>query len=286
VDKGLQERAEHLKKALLASWDAVVLIDGIEGSGKSSLAFILALELDKSFCLERIVFTPEQFLKAVDEAQAGEAIVWDEFITGGMSTEFITLIQRTLTKKMTMIRKKNLYIIWVMPYFFMVGRYFAVARSRMLLHAYTPDGISRGVYHHYNYERKKRMFFRGRREFDYCVPYSNKGKFYDFFKYHNNVIDPEAYEAKKDEAIHSLDKPKEKPPSRHEKRLSLAFNKLARYCRDEKYMRLVDICRITGYKEGQMKKYLLLHKYYENPDDSHGDRDPDNPSRQKVSPLH
>jgi hypothetical protein len=132
----------------------------------------------------------------------GSAIVWDEFITGGMSSEAVSRVQKEVTKLMVMIRKKNLYIILVLPYFFLTSRYFAVARTRFLLHTYTPDGIKRGRWKAWNYDRKRQMYFRGRKEFDYCVAPFRTGSFGDFFKL--GIIDKDRYEAKKDESIKSL----------------------------------------------------------------------------------
>ena len=42
--------------------DYTFCIDGSVGSGKSTLAVQLALALDPTFCLERVTFTPTQFM--------------------------------------------------------------------------------------------------------------------------------------------------------------------------------------------------------------------------------
>ena len=238
---------DHLKEAVANQWDGVVLVDGIEGSGKTNLAFNSAYYVDKSFCLDRVVFTPEQFFKAVDEAKPGQAIVWDEFINGGMSTDFLAKAQKSLIKKMVMIRKKNLYFFWVVPYYFMLGRYFSVARSRFLLHAYTPDGIKRGYWQSWNYERKKVMYFRGRKEFDYCEKTFSSGTFKEFFKEHPGIIDKEAYELKKDEASRSVnDENEDTGSSLKYKNLNKCFNTLTKYLRDNNIMSVAKISRVSG----------------------------------------
>jgi hypothetical protein len=209
VDEDLKKLLQHLQDAVANSWDGVILVDGLEGSGKSGLGLTIAYELDKSFNIERLVFTPEQFFKAVENSQVEQAIVWAEFITGGMSSEAVSKVQREVTRLMVMIRKKRLYIILILPYFFMTSRYFAVARSRFLLHTYTPDGIRRGRWQCWNYERKRQMYFRGRKEFDYCVRPYKHGIFGDFFKL--NIINKNDYEQKKDSAINALFKEEKKP---------------------------------------------------------------------------
>jgi len=235
---------DHLLEAVDNNWDGVSLIDGMEGAGKSNIAFISAFYVDKTFNLDRIVFTPDQFEEAVDNAKPGEAIVWDEFITAGMSTDFMSEVQKTLVKKMTMIRKKRLLIFWVMPYYFMVGRYFAVARSRFLLHAYTPDGIKRGTFKSWNYDRKRLMYFRGKREFDYCVDPYSKGTFIDFFKEFPDVISEDDYNNKKDEATVALANEEENPRVR---KLMAGFAGLVKLIRDRTSITPKEISDAAGY---------------------------------------
>lgn len=230
---------DHLIEAVDNKWDGVILVDGVEGSGKSNIAFSSAYYLDQTFSNNRIVFRTTEFIDAVEKAKPGQAIVWDEFITGGLSGEFMTEAQRTLTKYMTMIRKKNLYIIWVMPYFFIVGKYFAVARSRFLLHSSTPDGIKRGYWRAWNYDRKRTMYFRGKREMDYCIDPYLKGRFGSFFELFPGVVDEDAYEKAKDDASKAEDEEKDKMKS--------AFINLVKEIRRNNFLTPKEISDCTGY---------------------------------------
>lgn len=194
---------DHLKDAVNKNWDSFVLIDGVEGSGKSSLAFTLAYYVDRSFKADNVVFTPDEFIKAVDKAKPKTAIVWDEFVMGGLGDDAMTQIQRTLIKKMVTMRKKNLYIFLVIPYIFMLRTYFAVGRSRMLINVFSPDGLTRGKWKLYNYQRKKDLYFKGKKFFEYKVPHTLMG---DFGNYTNwNIIDDKEYQKRKDQAMKSID---------------------------------------------------------------------------------
>jgi hypothetical protein len=256
----LKRLVDHLKEAVANSWDGVILVDGLEGSGKSGLSLEIAYELDKNFCLDRVVFDSEQFFKAIDESQIGQAIVWDEFITGGMSSDALTKVQKSVTRKMVMIRKKRLFIILVLPYFFLTGRYFAVARSRFLLHTYTPDGIKRGYWQAWNYDRKRRMYFRGKQEFDYCISPFSSGTFEDFFK--KGVIDKDAYEAKKDAAILELEfgvnGKDDKPPNPNLK-VTKALKKLISFVmeRSSPQITVERLGVLLGLKPGYIKENLI-----------------------------
>jgi hypothetical protein len=46
--------------------------------------------------LEQVVFTPQQFNKAIDEAKIGSAIVWDEAITGADAESHAKTINKTI----------------------------------------------------------------------------------------------------------------------------------------------------------------------------------------------
>jgi hypothetical protein len=202
LDGYLKEWLEHGKKAVSKNWDYVVLVDGVEGSGKSGLAISCAYYQDPTFNVDRIVFTPEQFITAVDNSKPEQAIVWDEFVLGGLSDDALKEIQTTIIKKLVTIRKKRLYIFLLIPYLFMLRPYFAVGRSRLMLHTYSTDGLNRGMFKLYNYERKKDLYFKGKKYYSYIVPPTKKGKFGDAAKW--DIIDWDAYEQKKDVATETI----------------------------------------------------------------------------------
>lgn len=200
--------------AVKNKWDCILLITGIEGSGKSTFAFGLAHYMDPSFPGEplndgtprrkctRIVFTFKQLDEAIDKANPGEAIVFDEAVTAMMSQDASGEIQKILIKKMTMIRKKRLYILLLIPNIFMLRRYFAVSRTRALIHFYTPDGISRGFFKFYNYEDKRQLYFKGFKMWDQNAhPKSFHGRSTDTSWY---FFDDNEYQKKKDEGIAEL----------------------------------------------------------------------------------
>ncbi|MFO7881171.1 MAG: hypothetical protein R6U52_01370 [Kosmotogaceae bacterium] len=191
-----------------------ILDNGIvtHNSGKSTFAMTIAHFCDPTFffgnVLDRVAFTFEQFMKAVDEAKPGQAIVLDEAILLFMAQDASTYLQKILQKKMTLIRKKRLFIFLVIPSFFLLRIYLAVLRSRFLIHTYTPDGVRRGYFKFYSYDTKRKLFFAGKKFMDMSVTrYDFHSRFVDtdgFF------FDKKAYEKKKDEAILKLTEEPEK----------------------------------------------------------------------------
>lgn len=171
-------------------------------TGKSTFAFTIAHFLDHTFNLDRVVFSPEDLMKQIDAALPESSIVFDEAALGMFSTDSALKIQSILIKKFITIRKKRLYIILVIPSIFMLRKYFAIFRTKFLLHCYTPDSLTRGFFRCYGYEQKRKLYLLGQKMFDQgAVREDFVGRFVDtegFF------FSPEAYDAKKELAIRSL----------------------------------------------------------------------------------
>lgn len=200
MDLALKANLDDLKLAVKNKWDGVFVLDGMEGSGKTKFAkSILYYLTDGRFKITDIFFTPEQFEQWVDQAQPGDGGLWDEFVLGGMSEEALTRMQISIVKKMTLIRKKRLYIALLIPYFFMLKSYFAVARARFLLHVTSPDGIQRGYFRFYNYKQKRQLYFKNKKNWSYDgVAASFHGR---FTNYEGMFVNEDEYEEKKDSAI-------------------------------------------------------------------------------------
>lgn len=209
----LQQTLDHFIKSAKQKWDFVLVITGIEGSAKTTLAKCIGWYLTKryreknSFTNENIIFTASQFYKAVDNADPGSCIIWDEFVMAGMSTD-MGAVQNAIIKKFTMIRKKQLFIILVIPFIWMLRSYFAIARTKLLINVYSPDFIKRGYYAVWGYNRKKHLYFRGQMsstKWSYkSVQPSFRGNFLKDIAQPNFFTDDEEYEKKKDEATKKI----------------------------------------------------------------------------------
>jgi hypothetical protein len=210
---------DYVIKAVLKKWDAVILVTGIEGSAKSTSTFSFAKYVDPIFPGElidekttrrhcdRIVFTADQFLKAVDDSKIGQAIVWDEAVLGFMAGDASSQIQKILVKKMVTIRKKRLYIFIVIPSIFLLRMYMAVFRTRACIHFYSPDGLDRGYFKFYSYDSKRQLYIKGKKEFNQGAhPCDFKGRTTNT---EGLFFDVNEYDKKKDDAIKQItEKPK------------------------------------------------------------------------------
>jgi len=176
--------------------DGVYIVDGEEGSGKSVLAMQLGRVLDENFCIERVCFTPEEFTKAIIRSKKGQCVIYDEAFTGLSSRGSLSEVNKLLVSLMMEMRQKNLFVIIVMPTFFLLDKYVAIWRARGLFHVYTQKG-RRGSWMFFNRNKKKILYLLGKKLYDYSQPRSSfKGRFYDQY-----VINEQEYREKKKKAM-------------------------------------------------------------------------------------
>lgn len=177
LDGYLKDNLEKIKIIIKKDWDFVFVIDGMEGGGKSTFAIQMALFLDPTLNLDRIVFESDEFEKAVLKADKYQAIIYDEAITGLYSREAMKYINTTLTKLLAQIRQKNLFIFIILPSFFDLDSYVSMWRSRGLFHIYTKD-FERGYFAFYDYDTKKQLFSLGKKHYNYYSKKPNiKGRY-------------------------------------------------------------------------------------------------------------
>ena len=197
MDGYLHSNLKIAKDVIKKDWDMVFVIDGAEGSGKSVLAMQCGWFCDNSLNIERIVFTPNEFRKAVSDAKPYQAVVYDEAYTGLSSRATMSLINRTLIKMLAEIRQKNLFIFVVMPTYFDLDKYVALWRSRALLHVYTAKHFERGYFSFFNAERKKNLYVKGKKFYRYgVVPDNFHGRFPNYF-----IVNEKEYRKKKSNAL-------------------------------------------------------------------------------------
>lgn len=179
--------------------DYVVLVDGYEGSGKSTFAIQMGRYLDNTLNLNKICMTADEFKQAIINAKKGDCIIYDEAVTGLSSGESITRIGRLLKSMMMQMRQKNLFVIIVIPSFFELNRYAVLGRAKGLFHIYERNGL-RGYFVGYNKSDMKKVYLNGRKHYSYCWRSFFNGRFYG--KY---AVDEEQYKKKKEEALFNTD---------------------------------------------------------------------------------
>jgi hypothetical protein len=187
--------------------DCVLVIDGKEGSGKSTLALQVAKYVDPSLDLSRVVFDAESFRQAIFKAKKGQAVVFDEAFTGLSSRASLSGINRALVSLMMQMRQKNLFVVMVLPTFFLLDKYVALFRTRALIHVYESSG-TRGYFRLYNSKLKKYLYLAGKNTYSYSghkIRTRFRGRFYGVFALGSDELE-EKYRTKKSMALEATEK--------------------------------------------------------------------------------
>jgi len=188
--------------------DWVICVDGGEGTGKSVFATHIGIIVDPTLTVERVCFTPEQFRDSIIKAKKGQCVIFDEAFTGLSSRSSLNKINKLLVALMQQMRQKNLFVVIVLPSFFLLDKYVALFRSRGLFHVYEKQG-QRGYWQYYNTARKKHLYLKGKLLYSYREPRTPvRGRFLDQYG-----VDQVAYRKKKADALKLMeqDKPEVDP---------------------------------------------------------------------------
>jgi len=168
MDGGLYEQltTKVMPSVQKKDWDWFVVIDGMEGAGKSVLGFQIAKVLDPDFTHEQIAYNANEFIALVIKAKKHQCIVFDEAFTGLSSRTSLSEINNLLVSLMMEMRQKNLFIILIMPSFFMLDKYCVLHRAKGLFNVYMRNG-KRGFWNFYNKNRMKYLYLKGKKFYEY-----------------------------------------------------------------------------------------------------------------------
>ena len=203
---------DNLEKKVIPSLmqkdkDAVICIDGNEGSGKTTIALQIGKLVDPSLDLNRVVFDSDSFRDAIFKAKKGQCIIYDEAFTGLSSRSSLSGVNRVLISLMMQMRQKNLFVIIVLPTYFLLDKYVALFRTKVLIHVYECSG-RRGYFKVYNRRLKKWLFLLGRQTYSYNqkkIITRFRGRFYGVFALGDEKTE-EAYRKKKGKALEDTEK--------------------------------------------------------------------------------
>ena len=217
IDGYLKNALDQIKEAVKKKWDGLFYVGGYEGDGKSLFAEQCAAYYDKGYNIDRCVFTPQQFMEAVDEAEPFEAIVYDE-AQDAMESTNKDKTARMIKSKLTRIRKKQLFIFIVAPDFWRINKYLFIHRSRAFIRIYSNE-LERGYFEYYNRERKHQLKIRGQKNEQLIVPPNFRGRFTNW-----RVLNEEEYEAKKDAATREVQEDTSKEEKKYNEVLERIIN--------------------------------------------------------------
>jgi len=187
--------------------DYVICVDGKEGAGKSTLAFQIGKYVDKTLDTTRVVFSPDDFREAILRSKKGQCIIYDEAFTGFSSRSSLSPVNRVLVSLSMQMRQKNLFIIIVLPTIFLLDKYMALFRTKVLIHVFESRS-KRGYFKVFNSRTKKYLILTGQKTMSYThksVRTNFRGRFYGKFALGGDDV-KEIYLKKKEKALSDSEK--------------------------------------------------------------------------------
>jgi hypothetical protein len=191
--------AIHKKKQ-----SAVLIVDGRSGMGKTTLSFQIAKYVTPDFSLENVFFTPDTFIEALQHTKKGDTLVFDEAMLLS-SRAALSSINRMIVIAMSMIRSKNLLIIFNVNSIFDLDRNLALSRADLLLHCYGDSLTDKGKFLAFfkgsdGSDRIKNLYINGKKYYSYGNP---KANFFTTFSSYF-VLDEVEYERRKQIGVNNF----------------------------------------------------------------------------------
>lgn len=141
------------------------------------------------FDLNNIVFKPRDLIEKSFQLPKYSCIILDEWEDEHYFSELGTAL-RTFFRK---CRQLNLFIIIIIPNFFQLPVGYAVSRSLFAIDVHFQDDFQRGYFKFYNFDKKKELYLKGKKEHNYNVVNPNfTGKFAKGY-----AVDEELYRERK-----------------------------------------------------------------------------------------
>jgi len=205
IPKSLRGLLDGFKWAIhKKNQSAVMIVDGRSGMGKTTLSFQCGAYMSEGFSLDNVHFTPESFLQALSVAKKGQTIIFDEAMLLS-SRAALSSINRMIVVAMSMIRSKNLFIIFNVNSIFDLDRNLALSRADLLLHCYGDSLTDKGKFLAFfkgidGRDRIKELYIRGKKLYSYGEP---KANFFTTFSGYF-ALDEKEYEEKKQEGVNNF----------------------------------------------------------------------------------
>lgn len=257
MDNYLKKKLDNILMILKENWDAVIIIDGKERSGKSELGFTcgdyLSYNLGASFELENVCAHGKDALEKLESFKDKSVLQIDEGSLMFSSKDALTNEQKQLIKVLNVIGQKNMVLIIVLPSIFDLHKYIAVRRSLFLLHVYADEKGKRGRFCYFGEHGKAELYDKGKKSGSYAYPDADFVGRYDAYNPFGN-----AYKETKKESLHSTFEKENKTDWKdfYYKKMQKVQKNIeeSKLLTEENRAKLLDITRQTLYNWGKAEK--------------------------------
>jgi len=129
------ELVDNIQKTLSTDKDFPIIIDGLTGSGKSTIAIQLSKKGCPWFDINKdIIFSRDELIEKISNAQLGSFIICDEAINILFKRDFMSRKQKFVIKLLDMCRDRNLCLIMCVPNFWSIDKHILEGRIKLRIH--------------------------------------------------------------------------------------------------------------------------------------------------------
>lgn len=189
IDGTLYDNIKILAKNIVKdhTWLGVLSSSTLEvGTGKSTIAQQLAEaylnavneyhNLNLELTMENIVWKPKDLIERSFKVPRYSVVIVDEWEDANYWSELGVSLRKFFRK----CRQLNLFILLIIPNYFQLPQNYAVSRSVFFIDVHFEGEFQRGFFKFYNFDRKKELFIKGRKEQNYNIVKPNFiGRFVD-----------------------------------------------------------------------------------------------------------
>ena len=254
IDETLYENIKILAKNVVKdmTYLAIITSSTLEvGTGKSVFAqqlaeaYLTALnkyhKFDLKISMENIVFTPKDIIERSFQVPRYSIIIADEW----EDTHYWSELGISLRQFFRKCRQLNLFMILIIPNFFQLPMSYAISRSVFLVDVRFSGEFDRGYFSFYNFNKKKALFLKGKKNQDYHVAKPNfMGRFLDGY-----VVNEKEYRKEKLRDMLRQEKLEKKPLTEKQQKVKI-FKLLHKNLKEITTTRLAEsfeISRKTAY---------------------------------------
>ena len=145
----------------------MIIIDGLERSGKSNLGFICGWYLSKgNLTMANLAKGIEDTKKKIKELPDKSVLIVDESSLVFNSKESRSKASIELQKILDVVGQKNMIFILILPSVFDLTKSLATRRSLFLLHVITGYDYERGEFGYYGKESKEVLYVEGKKNYN------------------------------------------------------------------------------------------------------------------------
>ncbi len=241
----------------------VIIVDGNSGLGKSTIANQIAITWDKNYSLKKLHYNPTTFLEGGDgkigleNCKKGDCLVFDEAMLLS-ARGALTAMNRVMIQALSMIRSKQIFIIFCVNSIFDLDKNIAMSQARLLLHLYGKNFIDRGNFGAFfmaqgQENRMKQLYLFGKKYYSYTKPRANFiGRFTKEF-----IVDQQAYDEQKNKGVSEFLKQSEQHSAT---RANAQRDKLICYLREYHQASTTKIMELIGLSKAAVNKIIARGK--------------------------